>query len=170
MHGAQSAPFLASPRRPRPQAWALNPIMFIAYFFMFFMFLTVFFGSVNELGWGKAAGTGVLFLIGLGFVVLLTKEFIDIEGSPRTPSVNMLLFFFNNPDLLLQKGYKTVHETRLRRFVEEFKGVDPNRFTWDTVYELAAEEDFQYNPKAKAKYFWGIGGRKLLKKMKDLSY
>jgi hypothetical protein len=101
------------------------------YFALAFMFL---FGGVTYLGldphldfdsWNNAE-TSVLSVVGLSFVLLLTKDYVDIEGANQLLSLNLVSTYFQDPEFLKQKGFTVVHVTQLQNFVLEHQRLVPN--------------------------------------------
>eukprot|EP01010_Urceolus_cornutus_P000398 NODE_1053_length_1141_cov_293.573260_g801_i0.p1 GENE.NODE_1053_length_1141_cov_293.573260_g801_i0~~NODE_1053_length_1141_cov_293.573260_g801_i0.p1 ORF type:complete len:265 (+),score=45.54 NODE_1053_length_1141_cov_293.573260_g801_i0:135-929(+) len=137
--------------------WACNPVMFIAYAFIIIAGVLTAIGkddtTINRIV------TGLLFVVGLLFVIFMTKGVIDLEGASRLQTLNLLLHYFVDPDLLKDKGFKTVHETQLAAWVKANKN---NPFSWNYIFALSHEKNSQ-----RMSPLWGIQTTGLLKKYRD---
>eukprot|EP00667_Euglena_gracilis_P012156 EG_transcript_12455 len=139
--------------------WVLHRVMFLSYAFIVICGVVVGLASSSLSLWQRVL-TGVLFAVGLAFVVLLARSFIDLEGAPRTLSVNLLLFHFRNPRLLRCRGFQLVHYTQLCQYLSE--KADVSAFRWDDVFQLAEQPAaFAHSP------FWGWRANRLLRRVKD---
>eukprot|EP00667_Euglena_gracilis_P011202 EG_transcript_11426 len=139
--------------------WALHPVMFIGYFFIIICTVIVGLASTTLDAWQRIV-SGVLFAVGLAFVITLIKEFVDLEGAPNTLTVNMLLFLFKNPRLMRSKGLKLVHYTQ---FVQYFLTQGQIAFRWDDVFQLSEQPTASsLNP------LWAVKANWQLRRVKDM--
>lgn len=105
-----------------------------------------------------------LFLIGILFILVMTKAFVDIEGAPRLLSVNMFIFLLDDAKVLSSRGYKVVHYSQLDKY---FNSRDSNaKFSWNDLYKLshkpAADGITKWN------LTWGFSLASLLRDNKDV--
>eukprot|EP01010_Urceolus_cornutus_P000919 NODE_142_length_2220_cov_310.188392_g115_i0.p1 GENE.NODE_142_length_2220_cov_310.188392_g115_i0~~NODE_142_length_2220_cov_310.188392_g115_i0.p1 ORF type:complete len:574 (-),score=96.07 NODE_142_length_2220_cov_310.188392_g115_i0:388-2109(-) len=140
--------------------WACNPIMWIAYTFI--ITAGVLTGLAKEGSTKDRIITGCLFVLGLLFVISLTKTIVDLEGSNRLQTVNLILAYFSDPELLRAKGFKMIHETQLARWQKTLKE-NHAPFSWDQLFALS-----HVPCDTKMALFWGMKTTGHLRKHKDL--
>jgi hypothetical protein len=150
--------------------WACTLPLYFVYFF--FTCVTVIWAITYE---PKADKDGVikqekryigaaLFLIGILFILSLTKAFVDIEGSPRLLSVNMFIFYLGDVKVLSSRGYKVVHYSQLDKY---FNKKDPSKvFSWNDLYQLSHEP--ASDGVTKWNLTWGCSLANLLRENKDV--
>jgi hypothetical protein len=81
----------------------------------------------------------ILAIVGLSFVLLLTKAYVDVEGAPQLLTVNLFVYLFDDPEMLSSKGFKVVHFTNLQVFVNSKYKTGEKNFSWDEVHALSHE-------------------------------
>jgi len=115
----------------------------------------------------KRYSKAVLFLLGIVFIVSLTKAFVDLEAAPKTLSMNLFIFLHGDKSILEDRGYKVVHFSQLKKFMDEHEKTPDNKFSWNDIFKLSAEPD----PEGISKYnlSWGISMAGTLAKYKDLN-
>eukprot|EP00668_Euglena_longa_P036086 GGOE01046377.1.p1 GENE.GGOE01046377.1~~GGOE01046377.1.p1 ORF type:complete len:448 (+),score=100.18 GGOE01046377.1:62-1345(+) len=139
--------------------WVLHPVMFIGYFFIVMCGVIVGLASTTLSDWERIV-SGVLFAVGLVFVIKLIKAFIDLEGAPNTLTVNMLFFYFKNPRLMHAKGFKLVHYTQ---FAQYYLAQGLNGFRWDDVFQLSERPTG-----VTLSLVWGFRANWWLRRVKDM--
>lgn len=148
--------------------WLCTIPMYFVYFFMIFVAIlwALSYHPDNDNEWKRYVGAA-LFLIGILFIIPLTKAFVDLEGAPRTLSLNMFMFLLNDPKVLSGRGYKLVHYSQLAKYVEKLRNDKSATFSWNAVYKLSHEAD----PKGITKWnvIWGSSFAAILRKNKDLT-
>jgi len=105
----------------------------------------------------------ILAIVGLSFVLLLTKAYVDVEGAPQLLTVNLFVHLFEDPEILRSKGFKVVHFTNLQAFVNSKYKTGEKTFSWDEIHALSHEP-------AEAEAVSLIGGTRMffyLNKFKD---
>jgi len=105
--------------------------------------------------------TAILAILGVLFVLLMTKAFVDVEGAPQLQTLNLTVWLFEDPELLKEKGFTVVHFSQLESFVDEIKK-SGNQFSWQDVHALSHE----VKP-GKGSINGGITIQGFLKKFKD---
>ena len=88
------------------RAWATQKPMFLAYAFLFVHAFVNYLGLDPTFTRGDLADvlTAVLSILAVLFVLLMTKNLIDIEGANSLLTVNMFLFFFDDA-VLRERGF-----------------------------------------------------------------
>lgn len=149
------------PKTNSPKGWLCQIPTFLAIVFL----LT--FGVVTYIGLDPKFDidnhehliTAIMAIVGILFVLFLTKGFVDLEGANQLLSLNLVVFLLEDPELLKDKGFSVVHFSQLQAFVNGDKG----SFSWDRVHALSHERETRqgFSPIAGTKMFM------FLKKFKD---
>lgn len=142
------------------------------YFVYSFMILVAILWAISykpegdDAFWKRYVGAA-LFLIGILFILPLTKAFVDLEGAPRTLSLNMFIFLLNDPKVLSGRGYKVIHYSQLANYFEKLRKDQNAKFSWNEVYKLSNETDSKGI--SKWNIVWGCKYAPILRKNKDLT-
>lgn len=149
--------------------WLCTIPMFFVYFFMLFVAIlwAISYKPENDEEFWKRYVGAALFLIGILFILTLTKGFVDLEGAPRTLSLNMFIFLLNDRKVLSSRGYKVVHYSQLANYFEKLIKDKSQQFSWNEVYKLPHEAD--PNGITKWNIIWGCKYAPFLRKNKDLT-
>ena len=98
--------------------------MFFVYFFMItvaVLYAIAYEPELDENGnekeW-KRYVAAVLFLLGIIFILMLTKSVVDVEGASRTLSLNMFVHLLDDKKILKDRGYKVVHYSVFGEYVK----------------------------------------------------
>lgn len=157
---------LEFPHTNKPKLLFLATPMLFVYFFMLVYFLVAYIGldpdfKLDESDNFIKAGLGLVATV---FVLSLTKAFVDLEGAPALLTLNMAIAFFQDPELLKAKGFKTVHFSCLQKFIEKKRASKDTSFSWDEVHALSSEPEHTSHVSL-------VGGTKafmFMKKFKDV--
>ena len=128
------------------RAWASQKPMFLAYAFLFVHAFVNYLGLDPKFNRGDLADvlTAVLSILAVLFVLLMTKNLIDIEGANSLLTVNMFLYFFDD-DILRARGFHVVSFRRLAHYIliERSKRRAPKEaeFSWNEIHTLTDDED-----------------------------
>merc|ERR1719210_1310599 len=57
--------------------------------------------------------SAILAIVGVIFVLTPTKAYVDLEGAPHLLTLNLIVFLFEDPEMLSAKGFKVVHYSKL---------------------------------------------------------
>lgn len=151
--------------------WLNTLPMYFVYFFM--LVAAVLWGIAYEPKpeedgetpeWKRYVGAA-LFLLGILFMLSLTRDIVDVEGARRLCSVNEFIHFLGDPKILEARGYKVVHYSQLGIFL---KHKDPNTpFSWNEIFKLSHEP----NPEGASRWnlTWGTQMSFILRENKDLT-
>jgi hypothetical protein len=131
------------PKTNKFKGWLCQPPMFLAYTFLAIFCVVTYIGlDPNfEFDSSEKAFQAILAVVGLLFVLLLTKAFVNAEGAPALLTLNMVIDVFQDPELLNAKGFKVVHFSCLQRYVKEKGAAKDTSFSWDDLHGLSSSAD-----------------------------
>uniref|UniRef100_A0A7S4GBW6 Uncharacterized protein n=1 Tax=Eutreptiella gymnastica TaxID=73025 RepID=A0A7S4GBW6_9EUGL len=145
--------------------WTKHPVILTALVFMIFCGIMVGVGKDGST-WDQIV-TGVLTVISLLFILKLCLSILALEAANRLLTVNLWMYFLDDPELLKGQGFKTIHQNELYRwYFEDFKKRGKRDFRWDELYMLADKAI----PGQKEKWFWGFQISRQLRKYKDYDF
>lgn len=160
------------PKTDSPKKWLLSrPVVFAIIFLLIYLVVS-YIGLDPDLEFSdhEMVLTAVLAVVGLSFVLLLTKSVVCVEGDTGTLSLNMVLFIFADPAFLSDKGFRKVHISQLDAYIRERSDTfgrcaDPAKFSWDDIHKLPGEA--LPTPFCTADLMAGIRLVRFLKPLKD---
>lgn len=133
------------PKTDAPLKWMCSGVVKLSLIFIFVFFLIEYLARDPNLKFEQVhidLPTAVLGILGLTFVLLLSKGVVDVEGATGTLSLNMVIHYFNDRALLSDHGFHVVHLSQLLAFVKQ-RGDKTGRadgtFSWDELHKLSAE-------------------------------
>ena len=128
------------PKTHKVTMWLRQLPMFFAYFFLFLHAFTVYLTLDPELEKGELSDIlqAILSILAVLFVLLMTKEFVVIEGANSLLTLNMVVYLFQDENLLREKGFRVVHMSRLQDFVKDrsnrFGREKTGHFSWNEIH------------------------------------
>jgi len=93
----------------------------------------------------RYALSAVLSVVGLLFVLLMTRAYVDVEGAPQLLTLNLVIHLFEDPEMLRAKGFKVVHSSNLQAFMNRKKRAGDKSFSWDEVHALSHQPEQSQN-------------------------
>jgi hypothetical protein len=131
------------------RAWATQKPMFLAYAFLFVHAFVNYLGLDPTFTRGDLADvlTAVLSILAVLFVLLMTKNLIDIEGANSLLTVNMFLFFFDDA-VLRERGFHVASFRNLAQYilvdrpkrVKEASSKQDDEFSWNEIHAMTEDE------------------------------
>ena len=108
------------PKTHKAIMWLRQMPMYFAYLFLFLHAFTVYLTLDPNLEKGELSDIlqATLSILAVLFVLLMTKEFVVIEGANSLLTLNMVVYLFQDEHLLREKGFRVVHMSRLESFVK----------------------------------------------------
>jgi hypothetical protein len=135
------------PKTHKLTMWLKALPMFFAYGFLLLHALTVYLTLDPDFKKGDVSDilTAVLSILAVLFVLLMTKSFVVIEGANSLMTVNMFSYFFEDANILSDKGFRVVHISRLQEFVfarSNMKGFErTGQFSWNEIHQNSFQAD-----------------------------
>jgi len=125
------------PKTHKPKGWLLQLPTLFALTFLICVGIVIYVGldpgfTFSDTDYIIAA---CLAIVGVAFVLLLTKQFVDLEGA-NLLSVNMMAHFLADDQILQDKGFKVVHLVDLQNFMIQKKSNKDDAFSWNEIHEL----------------------------------
>lgn len=117
-------------------------------------------GETQE--WKRYIGAA-LFLIGILFMISLTRDIVDVEGARRLVSLNEFIYYLGDVKVLEARGYKVVHYSQIGTFLKNKK--EDSDFSWNEIFKLSHEPD--PNGASRWNLSWGAEMSLILRKHKD---
>merc|ERR1712151_310482 len=153
------------PKTNTLSGWLCQKPTLIALTFLFVFGIVTYIGYDPHFNFNHVDDmfTAILAIVGLSFVLLLTKAYVDVEGAPQLLTVNLFVHLFEDPEMLSSKGFKVVHFLNLQAFVNSKYKTGDKSFSWEEVRALSHEP-------AKTEGVSLIGGTRMfwyLNKFKD---
>jgi hypothetical protein len=151
----------------KPVMWLCTFPMIFVYFFLILVAVlyAISYKPASEEAFWKRYVAAALYLIGILFIISLTKTIVDVEGSNRLLSVNMFVHLLGDVDVLKSRGYKVVHFSQIGKYIAEKKPETP--FSWNDIFKLSHIPD--PNGASKWNLNWGFKMAKLLRVNKELT-
>eukprot|EP00668_Euglena_longa_P028948 GGOE01036284.1.p1 GENE.GGOE01036284.1~~GGOE01036284.1.p1 ORF type:complete len:291 (-),score=103.68 GGOE01036284.1:265-1113(-) len=147
--------------------WALHIVMITAFAFIAIYGIVVGISKDGAL-WDQVV-TGVLAAIGLVFIFKVCKSIITLEVANHLLTINMLITYLEDPQLLEAQGFRVIHQTQLVRwFMEHKEARGEIGFSWNQLFSLGHEAVPPPKNSNKMRYIWGFCISNYLKKFKDL--
>jgi len=139
------------PKSHKITLWLRQLPMFFAYFFLFLHAFTVYLTLDPELEKGELSDIlqAILSILAVLFVLLMTKDFVTIEGANSLLTLNMVVYFFRDEHLLREKGFRVVHMSRLQDFVKDRSNrlgrEKTGHFSWNEIHrDIESSETEEY--------------------------
>ena len=117
--------------------WARATPMYCAYAFLFVHALVTYLGLDPSLDHWRLVDvlTSVLSIISILFVLLMTKNLVDLEGANAITTINMFIFLFDDKDIFAAQGFSIVRFDDLAQYILcDRKSGDV--FSWDELHAL----------------------------------
>ena len=117
--------------------WASATPMYCAYAFLFVHALVTYLGLDPSLERWRLVDvlTAALSVISILFVLLMTRNLVDLEGANAILTINMLLFLFDDKDMLAAQGFSVVRFDDLAQYIL-FDRKSGGAFSWDEIHAL----------------------------------
>ena len=140
------------PKTHKATMWLRQMPMYFAYLFLFLHAFTVYLTLDPNLEKGELSDIlqATLSILAVLFVLLMTKEFVVIEGANSLLTLNMVVYLFQDEHLLREKGFRVVHMSRLESFVKgrsnNFGREKTGHFSWNEIHrdiESGETEEYQ---------------------------
>ena len=95
------------PKTHKAIMWLRQMPMYFAYLFLFLHAFTVYLTLDPNLEKGELSDIlqATLSILAVLFVLLMTKEFVVIEGANSLLTLNMVVYLFQDEHLLREKGF-----------------------------------------------------------------
>ena len=128
------------PKTHKVMMWLRQLPMFFAYVFLFLHAFTVYLTLDPELEKGELSDIlqAILSILAVLFVLLMTKDFVVIESANSLLTLNMVVYLFQDENLLREKGFRVVHMSRLQDFVKgrsnRFGREKTGHFSWNEIH------------------------------------
>jgi uncharacterized membrane protein len=147
------------------KAWRGRTPMIFAYVFLFVHALVTYLGLDPTLSKGDLTDilTAILSILAVLFVLLMTKELVDLEGANSLLTIPMFIFFFD-ADVLTDRGFTVVDFQDLARYILIDRPLlDLENFSWNEIHRLTPHE-----PKRKPTLIDGVRVAYFLRKYRNL--
>ena len=157
------------PKTHKAIMWLRQMPMYFAYLFLFLHAFTVYLTLDPNLEKGELSDIlqATLSILAVLFVLLMTKEFVVIEGANSLLTLNMVVYLFQDEHLLREKGFRVVHMSRLESFVKgrsnNFGREKTGHFSWNEIHrDIESGETEEYKVRGLslicgtrcARFFW----------------
>ena len=126
------------------RAWATRAPMTFAIVFVALHGFITYLGLDPTLSKGELADIllAVLSILAVMFVLLMTKNLCDIEGANALLTVPMFVYFFDDDDILVERGFATVSFAVLAKYVlidRKDEKMALQKFSWNEIHALHGE-------------------------------
>jgi len=130
------------PKTNKLKGWLCAPPMMFAYSFLLIFGAVLYVGLDPDFEFDshENALQAILSVVGVIFILLLTKSFVNLEGAPALLTLNMVIAVFENPEFLKAQGFKVVQFADLQHFMERKRASKDKTFHWDELHALGGSD------------------------------
>jgi hypothetical protein len=117
-------------------AWSKQPPMYLAYSFLLIHAFVTYLGFDPKLNTGDVSDiiTACLSVLAVLFVLLLTKNMVDLEGANALLTIPMFFYFFND-SMLRERGFNTASFADLAKYILVDR-IASDDFSWNEIHAL----------------------------------